>query len=80
MVAIVLKGSTATYVGKQKGWGHRRNKKMVLVNDTKTSAEQYSFLIDGEEKPVFVNYESINWISRERQTIEDNVIQKLSFA
>ena len=61
MAVIVLKGSTATYIGKEKGWEHRRNKKMVLQEDTRTSASQYSFLFEGEEKPVLVNYENIVW-------------------
>ena len=65
MAAIVLKGSTATYIGKEKGWEHRRNKKMTLQKDTRTSSAQYKFLFVEENVEVLVNYENISWCQKQ---------------
>ena len=65
MAAIVLKGSTATYIGKEKGWEHRRNKKMTLLKDTRTSSVQYKFLFEEENVEVLVNYENIAWCQKQ---------------
>ncbi len=73
MAAIVLKGSTATYIGKEKGWEHRRNKKMILQADTRTSAVQYKFKFEEEDIIVMVNYENITWCQKNMHYNDDPV-------
>lgn len=70
MAVVTRAGAIAKYVGKDKGWEHRRGKQMVLQKDTRSSATQYSFLFEGEEKQVHVNYESIEWIKRKKVELE----------
>lgn len=70
MAVVTRRGAIAKYVGKDKGWEHRRGKQMVLQKDTRSSAVQYPFLFEGEERQVHVNYESIEWIQRERVDLE----------
>ena len=73
MAAIVLKDSTAIYNGKEKGWEHRRNKKMILQADTRTSAAQYKFKFEGEDIVVLVNYENITWVKKNVHYNDDPV-------
>ena len=71
MAVIVLKGSTALYVGKEKGWEHRRNKEMVLQTDTRASSVQYKFLFIEEGITALVNYENLEWIKKKSYATEE---------
>ena len=75
MACIVLKGSTATYVSKEKGWEHRRNKKMVLLEDTRTSAAQYRFKFEEEDITVMVNYENIAWCQKQTRHVDAPMVK-----
>ncbi len=64
MSITILSGSTAKYIGRNKGWETRFGKKMILQNDTDCSEAQYRFLFEGEQKTVLINYSSIEWLDK----------------